>query len=203
MTPIWRGIVATGYGRDAVEFADTTITEITCQARGVRFSAPNARTVVDIGGQDSKLLRLDPDGRVRDFSMNDRCAAGTGRFMEMVAARLEIELSGIGGVAARAKKAVAISSMCAVFAETEIVGLLAAGEKPANIIAGVQAAIAARIAAMAGREVAEQVIFTGGVALVPGMDRALAKALGHPVKVAANPQFTCALGAALMARNAG
>jgi len=194
-----RRIVATGYGRDAVSFADTTITEITCHACGVHHQEAKARTVIDIGGQDSKLLRLDAGGRVRDFVMNDRCAAGTGRFMEVVAARLGVKLAELGKLAGRAKKPAAISNTCVVFAETEIIGLLASGEKPANIVAGVQLSMATRIASMAGRNVGDPVIFTGGVALVPGMAAALESALGHPVQVARQPQFTGALGAAILA----
>jgi predicted CoA-substrate-specific enzyme activase len=192
-------IVATGYGRAAVTFADQAITEITCQARGVRQHAGEVRTVIDIGGQDSKVIRLGEDGRVRDFSMNDRCAAGTGRFLEVVAARLNVDLAGLGRLAGRAGRPAAISSMCVVFAETEIIGLLAAGEKPANIVAGVQQAIAARIAALAGRNIVAPVVFTGGVALVPGMAKALAAVLDRPVRAARHAQLTGALGAALLA----
>jgi len=191
--------VATGYGRDMVAFADTTITEITCHARGVYHEHPEAKTVVDIGGQDSKLLRLDGNGAVRDFVMNDRCAAGTGRFLEVVAQRLNTRLTELGNLAGAADSPAAISSMCVVFAETEIIGLLASGESPANIVAGVQSSIASRIASMAGRNVAEPVFLTGGVALVPAMDRVLEDSLGHPVTVAEHPQFTGALGAALLA----
>ena len=196
-------IVATGYGRDAVSMADTTITEITCHARGVAEQAPSARTVVDIGGQDSKLIRLDGDGTVRDFVMNDRCAAGTGRFLEVVASRLGVQLGDLGEMSGRADAPASISSMCVVFAETEIIGLLASGETPENIVAGVQASIATRIASMAGRNIAEPIIFTGGVALIPGMSEVLEVALGHSVMVANNPQMTGALGAAILASVAG
>ena len=192
-------LVATGYGRDAVEEADITITEITCHARGVGHLHPGVRTVVDIGGQDSKLLRLDERGRVHDFSMNDRCAAGTGRFLEVVAERLGLPLDALGAEARKAEAPSAISSMCVVFAETEIIGLLTADETPANIAAGVQRSIASRIAAMAGRKVLNPVVFTGGVALIPGMDTALAAALGTSVSVAQSPRLTGALGAALLA----
>jgi predicted CoA-substrate-specific enzyme activase len=192
-------IVATGYGRNVISFADTTITEITCQAVGVRRVMPEAATVVDIGGQDSKLIRLDGDGGVRDFAMNDRCAAGTGRFLEVVAARLGVGLDALGEMAAASTNPAAISSMCVVFAETEIVGLLAADAAPEDIVAGVQASIARRVATMAGRHVALPVVFTGGVALVDGMTIALARALDAPVRVPADPQFTCALGAAVVA----
>ena len=193
------GIVATGYARDTVSIADTTITEITCHARGVHQVLPEARTVVEIGGQDSKLLRLDADGSVRDFAMNDRCAAGTGRFLEVIADRLDVGLQELGPMARASQEPAAISSMCVVFAETEIIGLLAANTPPEDIAAGAQASIAARILAMAGRKTVPPVAFTGGVALVGGMDTALEKALGHPVAVAPHPQMTGALGAALLA----
>ena len=199
-----RRIVATGYTRNAVTFADTTVTEITCHAVGVRHAVPDAATVIEIGGQDSKLLRLNPDGGVRDFAMNDRCAAGTGRFLEVVAARLGVGLDGLEGLAHKAKAPAPISSMCVVFAETEIIGLLASGVRPADIVAGVQASIASRVAAMIGRDVKPPVIFTGGVAMIPGMAEALAGALKAPVQVAPDPQLTGALGAALLAcRQAG
>ena len=191
--------VATGYARNLVRAADTTITEITCHACGVHHRAGEARTVVEIGGQDSKLLRLQPDGSVRDFAMNDRCAAGTGRFLEMVADKLEAPLETLGALAAESTDPAAISSMCAVFAETEIIGLLAAGAEPKDIVAGVFGAIAARAAAMAGPRLEPPVVFTGGVAMVAGMDRALAEALGHEVTVVPQPQLTGALGAALLA----
>jgi predicted CoA-substrate-specific enzyme activase len=194
--------VATGYGRNIVSFADKTITEITCHAVGVRRVAPEAMTVIEIGGQDSKVIRLDENGLVQDFMMNDRCAAGTGRFLEVVAARLEIGLDALGDLASRSSRPAAISSMCVVFAETEIIGLLASGNSPADIVAGVQNAIARRLAAMAGRKIAEPVAFTGGVAMLPGMARALEEVLERPVGVAPTPQFTGALGAAILASRA-
>ncbi len=192
-------IVATGYGRNAISIADTTITEITCHAAGVHRLVPGAMTVIDIGGQDSKLLRLDASGRVRDFAMNDRCAAGTGRFLEVVAQRLDTELESLGRMAARSESPAAISSMCVVFAETEITGLLASGTASEDIVAGVQTAIAERIIAMAGRSADPPVIFTGGVAMISGMDAALQAALGQTVTVSPDPQMTGALGAAILA----
>lgn len=196
-----RCVVATGYGRSTVDFAGTTITEITCHARGVRQVVPDAATIVDIGGEDSKLIRLDGNGKVRDFAMNDRCAAGTGRFLEVVADRLAIDLDDLGSMAAQSRTPAAISSMCVVFAETEIIGLLAAHTPREDIAAGVQAAIAARVAGMAGRKVSGPVVFTGGVALVSGMKAALESVLEQPVEVAPDPQMTGALGAALLAAN--
>ncbi|MCY3023741.1 MAG: acyl-CoA dehydratase activase [Planctomycetota bacterium] len=192
-------VVATGYTRHGISLADTTITEITCHAAGVRQVLPEARTVVEIGGQDSKLLWLAEDGGVRDFAMNDRCAAGTGRFLEVVASRLETSLAGLGAQACLSRRPAAISSMCVVFAETEIIGLLSSGVPREDIVAGVQAAIASRIAAMAGRRITLPVVFTGGVALVSGMAAALQTALECPIVVAPDPQMTGALGAAILA----
>jgi predicted CoA-substrate-specific enzyme activase len=192
-------IVATGYGRNAVGFADTTITEITCHAVGVHHLVPEAMTIIDIGGQDSKLLKLNSSGKVRDFAMNDRCAAGTGRFLEVVAQRLDVSLDSLGKLAAKSRNPAAISSMCVVFAETEITGLLASGTAREDIVAGVQAAIANRILGMAGGNVMPPVIFTGGVALIPQMDSALQAALGQNVTICSEPQMTGALGAAILA----
>lgn len=196
------GLVATGYGRRMLTFADRAVTEISCHARGVRHVEPDAATVVEIGGQDSKVIHLDGDGSVQDFAMNDRCAAGTGRFLEVVSDRLAVDLEALGDMAGRSERPAAISSMCVVFAETEIVGLLASGTSPDDIVAGVQTAIAKRVAAMAGRDVAGPVVFTGGVARVSGMTHALGAAMKQPIRVAADPHMTGALGAALLARGA-
>lgn len=196
-----RRVVATGYGRHNVSAAETTITEISCHACGVRRVVQDARTVIELGGQDSKLLRLTDDGLVRDFAMNDRCAAGTGRFLEMVAARLDVGLDELGRMAARSCKPATISSMCAVFAETEIVGLLSDGGKPEDIVAGVQNAIATRVIAMAGRNLVQPVVLTGGVAMISSMARAFELVLEMPVAVAPDPQMTGALGAAILAAN--
>ncbi len=190
--------IATGYGRSRVSAAGTTITEITCQAVGIKHLIPDATTIVDIGGQDSKVIHLDAGGRVRDFMMNDRCAAGSGRFLEMAAARLDFPLDAMSDGATTAEP-IPINSTCAVFAETEIVGLLATGAPTANIMAGIKKAIAERIAAMVGSAVNGPVVFTGGVALVGGMAAALEQVLERPVTVAPYPQLTGAIGAALMA----
>ena len=192
-------VVATGYGRNAIRFAGTTITEITCHARGVHHLAPDARTIVEIGGQDSKVIALEDGGRVRDFAMNDRCAAGTGRFLEMVASRLEMSWEKLSALAQQSRQPALISNVCAVFAETEIIGLLASGKPLPDVVAGVQTAVATRVGTLAGRVVASPVYFTGGVALQPGMARALAEVLGCPVCVVPQPQFTGALGAAVLA----
>ena len=192
-------VVATGYGRNAVRFADTTITEITCHAQGVHHLVPAVRTVIEIGGQDSKFITLENGGRVRDFSMNDRCAAGSGRFLEVVAARLGVDVSTLGELSRQSRQAALISSMCVVFAETEIIGLLAEGVAPADIAAGVQNAIALRVATLAGKTPTPPVCFTGGVALQSGMVRALETALSCAVLVSPLPQYTGALGAAILA----
>ena len=162
----------------------------------------DAASIVEIGGQDSKTIRLAPNGTVRDFGMNDRCAAGTGRLLEMVAVRLEVDLDELGDLARASRSPAAISSMCVMFAETEIVGLLASGVPREDIVAGVQQAIAQRVAALAGHDLAAPVCFTGGVASVPGMADALSIALGQAVAVAPSPHFTGALGAALLAAGA-
>jgi predicted CoA-substrate-specific enzyme activase len=158
--------------------------------------------VVDVGGQDSKVLRLSPDGGVRDFAMNDRCAAGTGRFLEVVAARLGVGLNELGEMAARSGAPAFVSSTCVVFAETEIVGLLASGARAEDIVAGVRQSLATRVAGMAGRNLEGPVLFTGGVAMIPGMAEAFGEALGQRVEVAPDPQMTGALGAAILAGRA-
>lgn len=192
-------IVATGYGRNAVSIADTTITEITCHAVGVRHLVPDAMTIIDIGGEDSKLVRLDRAGRVHDFAMNDRCAAGTGRFLEIVARRLGVKVGSLGRMAAKSCNPATISSMCVVFAETEIIGLLASGTDREDIVAAVLKAIAVRVSAMVGRNIDLPIIFTGGVALISGMDAALKAVLEKDITVSPDPQMTGALGAAILA----
>jgi predicted CoA-substrate-specific enzyme activase len=192
-------LVATGYARAAVAGATRQVTEITCHARGVAHLMPQARSVVEISGQDSKVIRLDAAGRVAEFAMNDRCAAGTGRFLEVVAARLDCSLANFGALVGATATPATISSMCVVFAESEIIGLLAQGARREDIAAGVAAAVAVRVAALAGRDLPGPVAFTGGVALIPGFADCLAAALGATVIVPERPQFTGALGAALIA----
>ncbi len=194
--------VATGYGRNAISEANATRTEITCHALGVRALMPEVRTIIDIGGQDSKLIRVDENGKMTDFVMNDRCAAGTGRFLEVVADRLQLPLHAIGSIRSENVAPVTISSMCVVFAETEIVSLMAAGTPAADIAAGVRYAIASRIATMAGRSLDAPIALTGGVALLEGMDHTLAEVLETHVNVPPHPRFTGALGAALLAAKA-
>ena len=193
------GLVTTGYGRNTLAFADTTITEITCHAVGVHYLSPSAQTIIDIGGEDSKVLFLDDRGRVHDFVMNDRCAAGTGRFLEVVAKRLEGDLGAVAQASIGSETPATISSMCVVFAETEIIGLLASGASKEDIMAGVQVSIAARVHSMVGRRARAPFYLTGGVALVPGMAEAIARALEQPVTVCEHAQLTGALGAAILA----
>jgi len=192
--------IATGYGRAALPFATEAVTEITCHARGVRHYFPAVRTVVDIGGQDSKVIVLDERGAVADFAMNDRCAGGTGRFLEMVARILDLDLDQLADVAARSTQPATISSMCAVFGETEAIGLLARGVRREDVLAGVHHSIASRVASLASRlAVRSPAVFTGGVAKNAAMVAAVAKALGHDFAVPPEPQITGALGAALIA----
>jgi predicted CoA-substrate-specific enzyme activase len=192
-------VVATGYARSVIPGADRRVTEITCHARGIVALLPGTRAVVEVGGQDSKVIRLDAAGRVADFAMNDRCAAGTGRFLEVVAARLGTDLDGFAMLAGTAGEPAAISSMCVVFAESEIVGLMAQGHAREALAAGVVAAVAARVAALAGRELTGPIAFTGGVARISGFADALARALGGTVAVPPHPQLSGAFGAALIA----
>ncbi len=195
-----RRIVATGFGRNYFDQADRALSEITCHATGVASQIAGARTIIEIGGQDSKMMRLDDDGRVRDFVMNDRCAAGTGKFIETVARTLNIPVEETGEIGLRASKPCEISSMCAVFAETEIVGLLHQGASPESVLRGVFNAVARRILGMAGRiGLRDEIVFSGGVAKNRGVCRALQEITGHTIRVPAEPQFTGALGAALLA----
>ena len=193
-------VVATGYGRGQVDFAARTFTEIRCHARGARALLPEARTVIDIGGQDSKVIALEEGGAVRDFAMNDKCAAGTGRFLEVMARALEADADGLQGLAARSRAPVPISSTCAVFAESEVVSRLASGAAREDIAAGIHEAVASRIRALAGTlAVRDAVALTGGVSRNGGVVRALEAALGRPVLVPPLAQAAGALGAALFA----
>lgn len=196
-------IVATGYGRDLVAGAGlgvpvTTLTEIKAHAAGARRLFPGARTVVDVGGQDTKAIRLGEGGRVLRFEMNDRCAAGTGKFLEHLAGVFQIPVEDFGAYALRGARAVPIGSMCTVFAETEAVSLMAGGAPPEDIALGLHAAIAARTAGMVRRVGLEPpVVFTGGVARNACMVRLLARELGLDPLVPDDPDHCGALGAAL------
>jgi len=192
-------IIATGYGRNNIRAAHAAFTEITCHAAGARHFLPQTRTVIDIGGQDSKYIRLSEQGAVEDFAMNDRCAAGTGCFLEMIARRLDLDLDQMGPLAIQSSKPALVSSMCAVFAETEIIGLLVGGASLPDIIAGVQQSIASRISSMIGQTITPPIVLTGGVALVPGIVHALSDRFKLPVQIAPHPQMVGAVGAAILA----
>jgi (R)-2-hydroxyacyl-CoA dehydratese activating ATPase len=194
-------IVATGYGRARVPLAGRSVTEITCDAIGTHYLVPEARLVIDVGGQDSKVISLDEGGRVVDFAMNDKCAAGTGRFLEVMAHALEIEVAQLGPVSLKHKKHVDISSMCTVFAESEVVSLIAEGYAREDILHGLHQAIASRITAMArGLSVDGVVMVCGGVAKNTGVVRAFEERLKMKVRVPPEPQIVAALGAAIYAR---
>ncbi len=198
-------IVATGYGRISAPYANKTVTEITCHARGAHYLHPGTRTIIDMGGQDCKAIRLDKDGNVIDFAMNDKCAAGTGRFLEVMANVFKVKLNDLGPLALKAKEIVPMSSTCTVFAESETVSLLARGEKPENILKGIHHAIANRVSGMFSRVgVESDVFFSGGVAKNVGMKAALEEVL--KAKIVApeyDPQLVGALGAAILAKNYG
>ncbi len=193
-------IVATGYGRNSVTVADKTVTEITCHAAGAHLLNPEVRFVIDIGGQDSKAIAMDTGGRVIDFAMNDKCAAGTGRFLEVMARALEVDLDAFGDLSAKAEQPSTISSLCTVFAESEVISLISRGASRENIIAGIHASIGARVMAMANRVgLREPIMMTGGVAKNAGVVKALENKCGRTIVVSPYAQVNGAIGAALIA----
>jgi predicted CoA-substrate-specific enzyme activase len=195
-------LVATGYGRVQVPGADRSVTEITCHARGAHHLCPGVRTVIDIGGQDSKGIAVGAGGRVVDFVMNDKCAAGTGRFLEVMAHALEVDLADLGSEALSASSRAKISSTCTVFAESEVVTHLAAGTPRPDIIAGIHEAIAVRVTTMLGRiPVQDEVVLTGGVARNAGVAQMLEEKLSRPIVVPEQAQLAGAIGAALIAQD--
>lgn len=192
--------VVTGYGRIMYDKADRQITEISCHARGAAHLVPEARTVIDIGGQDAKIICLDSNGRVENFVMNDKCAAGTGRFVEVIARILDCPIEQLARLASLATEEIAISSTCTVFAESEVISQLALGAKRENVAKGAHHSIAMRVAGLGGRiGIKPVVVMTGGVALNSEIVGALAAEIGYSVIVADNPQTIGALGAALYA----
>ena len=192
-------VVATGYGRINVPFADRQITEITCHARGIRSLFPSARIIIDIGGQDSKGIKLDADGKVANFVMNDKCAAGTGRFLEVISETLGINLADMGDLALSADGFVQISNMCTVFAEHEVTSRLAEGAGVAEIVAGLHEAIASRVVNMTRHlGIEKDVVVTGGGAKNKGLVRTIAGRVGFDVLTPPEPFITGALGAALV-----
>jgi predicted CoA-substrate-specific enzyme activase len=193
-------VVTTGYGRTATEIGNRSITELSCHARGAWKLDHGIRTVIDIGGQDSKVIKVNDEGKGYDFVMNDKCAAGTGRFLELIAKALEIEVTDLGNIALTSKGSISISSTCAVFAESEVVSLIAEGHAKELILNGVLDSIASRVTGMVHRVgLSPPVMLTGGVAKNAGIVRALEKSLGVDITVPDEPQIMGAFGAALIA----
>lgn len=192
--------VTTGYGRTAIKLGDQSITEITCHAKGAYFLDPSVRTIIDIGGQDSKVIRLDENGNVTNFVMNDKCAAGTGRFLELMARTLELSLDDMSRLGLEWKEDVTISSMCTVFAESEVVSLIAENRTPADIIHGLNRSVATKTCALCRRVGGEEsYMMTGGVSKNRGVVSEIEKILGVKLHISDKAQLNGALGAALFA----
>ena len=193
-------IVSTGYGRVSIEFADENVTEISCHGKGAHYFNPKIRTILDIGGQDSKAIRLNENGEVKDFVMNDKCAAGTGRFLEMIARTLEVSLDELGAIALTSKEKIEITSMCSVFAESEVISLIANNKEKADIADGVCHAIANKAFGLLRRVGMEpEFMMTGGVAKNPGVVRAVEEKIGSKLYICEEPEIVGATGAALYA----
>ncbi|HWR40777.1 MAG TPA: acyl-CoA dehydratase activase [Patescibacteria group bacterium] len=194
------GIVGTGYGRNGLSFVTRSVTEITCHGRGSAYLQQGCRTVIDIGGQDAKAIRIDEQGRVVDFVMNDKCAAGTGRFLQTMAQALDLDVAELSEVALAATEACTINAMCTVFAESEVIGLLNRGCSRPAIVAGLHRSVANRVGAMAARvSPIGPVTLTGGVAVNDHLRQELARNLGLPVHSPAAAVFAGSTGAALIA----
>jgi len=193
-------ILGTGYGRGAIPQANAEVTEITCHARGATRLIQGVRTVIDIGGQDSKVIGIGDNFRVTNFVMNDKCAAGTGRFLEVMAMALSVDIGEMGALSFASKKKVEVSSMCTVFAESEVISLFAQGNEMADIAAGISDSIARRVVGMVGQVgLKEIVIMSGGVAKNSGVVRAIEKRIGANLVIPEEPQIVGALGAAIIA----
>ena len=191
-------IVGTGYGRISLPFVEKRVTEITCHAKGAKYLFPRTKTVIDIGGQDSKVISVNDDGSVADFVMNDKCAAGTGRFLQVMTGVLDITLEELGQMGLDVEPA-SINSMCTVFAESEIIGLLAQGVKKGAIASGIINAISRKLLSLTGRVPCNtEITFSGGVANNPAICQLLSVALGLDFNVPADPQIVGALGAAII-----
>lgn len=193
-------IVATGYGRMQYEGADKQISELTCHTRGVVFLVPDVRTIIDIGGQDAKAIKINNKGKMENFVMNDKCAAGTGRFLDVMARVLETEIDNLEKLDEKSEAAVSISNTCTVFAESEVISHLSANVKTEDIVAGIHNSVAKRVASLAKRiGIQDTVVMVGGVARNGGVVRAMAEALERDIKVPEQAQLTGAIGAALSA----
>lgn len=193
-------VVGTGYGRYKIAFGNAQMTEITCHAKGAQFLCPGTRTVIDMGGQDSKAISVGPNGEVLDFVMNDKCAAGTGRFLANSAEVMGISLDEVGPLSLKAQHPVKIATVCTVFVESDILSYLAQGKTAEDILGGVHIAIAKRTLSLARRTALDpEITMTGGVARNIGMVRALEEVLGRKLQVSPDAQFIGAAGAALFA----
>ena len=194
-------IVSTGYGRINVPFADKQFTEITCHAKGIISLFPKAKTIIDVGGQDIKAIKIDATGKTTDFVMNDKCAAGSGRFIEMIADTLGVPLDKVGDLSLQSKNPAKISNICTIWAQQEVAASLAQGIPVSDLLAGVHQSLAERINTMVNRlRVEDAVIVTGGGAKNRGLLKALSEQLGHEILVPDEPLITGALGAALMGK---
>lgn len=193
-------LVATGYGRHSVE-SEKKVSEISCQAKGIRSCFPEAMVIVDIGGQDFKVMKLNPEGRVLSFAMNDKCAAGTGRYLELMAGIFGMDLESFSRGGDMLSEGVEISSVCTVFAETEVINHISRGSEEREIISGIFTAVSKRVLSLAQRFIgdAKSLVFTGGVAKNAGVAKALERVTGCNVQIPPEPQVTAALGAALIA----
>ena len=196
-----KSIYSTGYGRNIVPFSDKRISEISCHARGANYFFPNARTIIDIGGQDSKIILVDETGHVKDFAMNDKCAAGTGKFLEVTATTLETTIDDLGKLSQISTRKIDINSTCVVFAESEIIGLITEGLEKPDIINAIHRSIAKRTKNLVSQlHWQKPIVFTGGVARNTGMQIAISEIMGAKVIVPENSFITGALGAAIFAK---
>ena len=195
-------IVGTGYGRVKIPFANKEISELTCHGKGAHSFIPSIRTIIDVGGQDCKVIKVNKDGKILDFAMNDKCAAGTGRFLEVMAKTLELKLDDLGPISLKSNNQAKITAQCSVFAETEVVSLMADGTEVADIIAGIHDTIASRIMTLVYRVgLEEDITISGGVAKNIGVVEFLEKKMGlKTVKLPVDPQIIGAIGAALVAK---
>ncbi|MHA1913157.1 MAG: acyl-CoA dehydratase activase [Promethearchaeota archaeon] len=195
-------IVGTGYGRVKIPFANSELSELSCHGKGAHSFIPSIRTIIDVGGQDCKVIKVDKNGKILDFAMNDKCAAGTGRFLEVMARTLELYLEELGPISLESKNQAKITAQCSVFAETEVVSLMADGVEVSDIVAGIHDAIASRIMSLVYRVgLEEDLTITGGVAKNVGVVAYLEKRLGvQSIKLPIDPQLIGAMGAALTAK---
>ncbi len=194
-------IVSTGYGRINVPFADKQFTEITCHAKGIRTLFPKAKTIIDIGGQDIKAIRIDATGKIIDFVMNDKCAAGSGRFIEVIADTLGVPLDKVGDLSLQSKNPAKVSNICTIWAQQEVAASLAQGVPIPDLLAGVHHSLADRIRTLVNRlRVEEEIVVTGGGAENKGLLKALSEQLGREIRVPEAPLITGALGAALLGK---